>query len=166
MTEHLRSVRFCRYADDGVIHCKSRAQAGYVLHRIAERFRACALELRPEKTRIVYCRDINRPEDYPVVQFTFLGYTFRPRKSHDLRRGTSMLSTCWEAVLSAVIRLLDVVTSLIYHAEVVYQICRNVRSVHVSRVWERVLAPIRRRWRLQHESRRDPYRAWRVKRMG
>ena len=83
VSEHLRSVRFCRYADDGVIHCKSQAQAEYVLRRVAERFQACGLELHPEKTRIVYCRDINRPADYPVVQFTFLGYTFRPRKAVD-----------------------------------------------------------------------------------
>jgi RNA-directed DNA polymerase len=39
--------------------------------------------LHPEKTRIVYCRDINRPAEYPGVQFTFLGYTFRPRKAVD-----------------------------------------------------------------------------------
>lgn len=83
VSDHLRSVRFCRYADDGVIHCRSQAQAEYVLRRVAERFRACGLELHPEKTRMVYCRDIHRPADYPVVQFTFLGYTFRPRKAVD-----------------------------------------------------------------------------------
>lgn len=83
VTQHLRSVRFCRYADDGVVHCKSRAQAAFALRKIAERFRQCGLELHPEKTRIVYCRDINRPAAYPAVQFTFLGYTFRPRKAVD-----------------------------------------------------------------------------------
>jgi len=83
MAEHLRSVRFCRYADDGVIHCKSLAQAKFVLREIAERFRQCGLELHSEKTRIVYCRDINRPAEHPTTQFTFLGYTFRPRKSVD-----------------------------------------------------------------------------------
>ena len=83
VTKNLRSVRFCRYADDGVIHCKSQAQAEYALRRIAERFRQCGLALHPEKTRIIYCRDINRSGDYPTVQFTFLGYTFRPRKAVD-----------------------------------------------------------------------------------
>lgn len=83
VAEHLRSVRFCRYADDGVIHCQSQAQAEYVLRRIAARFKACGLELHPDKTRIVYCRDVNRPADYPVVKFTFLGYTFQPRKAVD-----------------------------------------------------------------------------------
>lgn len=81
--EHLRSVRFCRYADDGVVHCKSLAQAQLALDKIGERFRQCGLELHPKKTRIVYCKDINRDESYPVNEFTFLGYTFRPRKAVD-----------------------------------------------------------------------------------
>ncbi len=83
VSEHLRSVRFCRYADDGLIHCKSLAQAEFALRRIGERFHQCGLELHPAKTRIVYCKDINRRGDYPVTAFTFLGYTFRPRKAVD-----------------------------------------------------------------------------------
>lgn len=81
--EHLRSVRFCRYADGGLIHCKSLAQAEFALRRVGERFRRCGLELHPDKTRIVYRKDINRRGDYPVTAFTFLGYTFRPRKAVD-----------------------------------------------------------------------------------
>lgn len=77
------SVRFCRYADDGVIHCQSEAQARLVLRKLGERLRECGLELHPEKTKVVYCRDINRQGEYPTIQFTFLGYTFRPRKAVD-----------------------------------------------------------------------------------
>ncbi|MDY6531622.1 reverse transcriptase domain-containing protein, partial [Acinetobacter faecalis] len=80
---HLQSVRFCRYADDGVIHCRSLSQAKLVLQKIDARFRKCGLELHPDKTKIVYCQDINRRKAYPDVQFTFLGYTFRPRKAVD-----------------------------------------------------------------------------------
>jgi RNA-directed DNA polymerase len=83
VTRHLPGVRFARYADDAVLHCKSRRQAEYVLDRIRERFQACNLELHPSKTRIVYCKDINRTEANPNIQFTFLGYTFRPRKAVD-----------------------------------------------------------------------------------
>lgn len=83
VTRHLPGVRFARYADDGVLHCKSRRQAEYVLDRIRDRFQACKLELHPGKTRIVYCTDLNRAEDHPDTQFTFLGYTFRPRKAVD-----------------------------------------------------------------------------------
>ncbi len=83
MRKHLRSVQFCRYADDGVIHCQSEEQARRVLQKLGERLSECGLELHPEKTRIVYCQDVNRKAVYPNVQFTFLGYTFRPRKSVD-----------------------------------------------------------------------------------
>jgi RNA-directed DNA polymerase len=83
MRRELRSVRFCRYADDGVVHCKSEVQARLVLRKLGQRLRECGLELHPDKTRIVYCRDVNRQAPYDAIQFTFLGYTFRPRKAVD-----------------------------------------------------------------------------------
>ncbi len=83
LRRHMRSVRLCRYADDGVIHCQSEEQARFVLKTLGERLRQCGLELHPEKTRIVYCQDVNRTAQYPIVKFTFLGYTFQPRKSVD-----------------------------------------------------------------------------------
>ena len=46
---------------------------------IEQRFRSCGLELHPDKTKIVYCRDSNRRMRYPDIQFDFLGYTFRGR---------------------------------------------------------------------------------------
>ena len=83
LSRNMRSVRFCRYADDGVIHCKSEEQAKLVMRRVKERLIECKLEMHPEKSRMVYCRDINRQDEYPVTQFTFLGYCFRPRKAVD-----------------------------------------------------------------------------------
>ncbi len=83
MRREMRSVRFCRYADDGVIHCKSEVQARLVLRKLGVRLGECGLELHPEKTRIVYCQDVNRQAAYPTIHFTFLGYTFRPRKAVD-----------------------------------------------------------------------------------
>lgn len=43
------------------------------------------LELHPDKTRIVYCKDDNRRGRFPVTEFTFLGFTFRPRGAKDKR---------------------------------------------------------------------------------
>lgn len=80
---HLPGVRFCRYADDGVVHCRSEVQARLVLRKLAGRLRECGLELHSEKTRIVYCQDVNRTARYPTVKFTFLGYSFQPRKAVD-----------------------------------------------------------------------------------
>ncbi len=73
-------VPFCRYADDGLLHCKSRKQAEYVMQRITARFKECGLEIHPEKSKIVYCKDINRGEDHKEISFDFLGFTFRPRR--------------------------------------------------------------------------------------
>jgi len=83
MRREMRSVRFCRYADDGVIHCQSEMQARLVLRKLGDRLRECGLELHPGKTRIVYCQDVNRQGTHPTIHFTFLGYTFRPRKAVD-----------------------------------------------------------------------------------
>jgi len=72
--------RFARYADDAVVHCQTEQQARDLKDQLAERLIACGLQLHPDKTRIVYCRDSNRRGDYPVTQFTFLGFTFRPAR--------------------------------------------------------------------------------------
>ena len=70
---------FARYADDAVVHCRSRAQAEELMREIASRLDECGLTMHPEKSQIVYCKDSNRTHVYPNVQFTFLGFTFRPR---------------------------------------------------------------------------------------
>jgi RNA-directed DNA polymerase len=76
---------FARYADDAVVHCRTRQQADTVMGRIAERLAKCGLTMHPDKSRVVYCRDSNRTASHPYVTFTFLGYQFRPRKA--LTRG-------------------------------------------------------------------------------
>jgi len=43
------------------------------------RLKQRGLELHPEKTKVVYCKDANRQETHPNEKFDFLGYTFRPR---------------------------------------------------------------------------------------
>ena len=70
---------FARYADDAVVHCRSQADAEHLLAKISERLAHCKLTMHPSKSKVVYCKDSNRRQDYPEVQFTFLGFTFRPR---------------------------------------------------------------------------------------
>jgi hypothetical protein len=48
---------------------------------IAKRLLDCGLELHPEKTQIIYCKDDLRKGGHTVARFDFLGYEFRPRKS-------------------------------------------------------------------------------------
>jgi len=81
MRTEFASLPFERYADDGLVHCVSEKQAKYVRDAIAKRLALYKLELHPEKTRIVYCKDANRKGSYEQEQFDFLGYTFRPRLS-------------------------------------------------------------------------------------
>jgi RNA-directed DNA polymerase len=83
MAAHFPKVPFCRYADDGLIHCRSQGQAQFLRQRLADRLKECGLELHPDKTKVVYCRDIHRQKEYETIQFDFLGYTFRPRRSKD-----------------------------------------------------------------------------------
>jgi RNA-directed DNA polymerase len=73
------AVRFERYADDAVLHCRSEHQARQVLAALGERMVQVGLELHPDKTRIVYCKDGARRGTYDHTAFTFLGFTFRAR---------------------------------------------------------------------------------------
>jgi RNA-directed DNA polymerase len=72
---------FERYADDGVIHCRTLAQARQVLAALGSRMAEVGLELHPDKTGIVYCKDSNRRGKFDRIEFTFLGFTFRPREA-------------------------------------------------------------------------------------
>ncbi len=72
---------FERYADDGVVHCRTREEAENLYVSLVQRMRECKLEINPDKTRIVYCKDDDRQENWEETSFDFLGYTFRPRRS-------------------------------------------------------------------------------------
>jgi len=85
------AVPFERYADDVILHCNSKAQAQLVRDAIVKRLAQVGLELNLDKTRIVYCKDANRSGSHEHEQFTFVGYTFRPRSAMN-RRGETFVS--------------------------------------------------------------------------
>ncbi|MGH9301899.1 MAG: group II intron reverse transcriptase/maturase [Acidimicrobiales bacterium] len=70
---------FERYADDIVVHCDSERQARSLRADIADRLGALGLELHPDKTKVVYCKDASRRGNSEHTSFDFLGYTFRGR---------------------------------------------------------------------------------------
>ena len=72
---------WCRYADDGLVHCRSELEAETLKVLLQARFAECGLEMHPTKTKIVYCKDGKRKGKYPNVTFDFLGYQFRPEWS-------------------------------------------------------------------------------------
>ena len=80
MNRQYRQLKWCRYADDGLVHGDSEQEMQELLVALKQRFKECGLELHPEKTKIVYCKDDKRKGEYPNTEFTFLGYSFRRRK--------------------------------------------------------------------------------------
>ena len=75
---------WCRYADDGLVHCRTEQEAQALMADLQARLAECGLEMHPTKTKIVYCKDSNREGKYPNVKFDFLGYCFRPRRVRKL----------------------------------------------------------------------------------
>jgi RNA-directed DNA polymerase len=94
---------WCRYADDGLVHCRTEQEAQAIKAALQARLSECRLELHPTKTRIVYCKDGNRKGTYAHTQFDFLGYTFRPRSAKNRKRG-SMFVAFTPAVSKAAIK--------------------------------------------------------------
>jgi RNA-directed DNA polymerase len=79
MRRNYSYITFERYADDIIAHCKSERQAHWLKGVIEQRLGECKLELHPEKTKVVYCKDEKRRGKYRHEKFDFLGYEFRPR---------------------------------------------------------------------------------------
>ena len=71
---------WCRYADDGLVHCRTEKEAQALKAELQTRLAECQLEMHPIKTRIVHCKVTNRRRAYQNVKFDFLGYCFRPRR--------------------------------------------------------------------------------------
>ncbi len=87
MVKSCPKVEFERYADDIVVHC-NEGQTKNVLSAIAYRLKLFKLELHPAKTKIVFCKQADRPGNYPITAFDFLGFTFRSRGMRDKDGGT------------------------------------------------------------------------------
>lgn len=79
MGKFFSSYPFERYADDIIVHCDSKGEAEQILHAITERLAKFELELHPEKTKLVYCKNYQRKERHEHNSFTFLSYSFQPR---------------------------------------------------------------------------------------
>jgi RNA-directed DNA polymerase len=87
MARTFPELPWCRYADDGLVHCRVEHEAERVKAALQARLAECHLEMHPTKTRIVYCMDAKRKGKYPNIQFDFLGYCFRPRLVRRSRDG-------------------------------------------------------------------------------
>ena len=79
MTVQHPDLPFCRYADDGLVHCRNKSEAEKLKAELGQRFTECKLELHPTKTKIVNCKPGGKTAQGVVKKFDFLGYQFRSR---------------------------------------------------------------------------------------
>ena len=119
------TVSYVRYADDAILHCRNKAQAEEVLKSLNERMQSCRLELHPEKTKLVYCRDYRRQENHEIVKFDFLGYTFQPRTTKSKRAGELFLGFDCAISISSKKRIADKLKDL----DIVHLIHKSIVGV-------------------------------------
>jgi group II intron reverse transcriptase/maturase len=81
MARNHPDIPFERFADDALCHCVNESQAKILKEALEKRFAECGLQLHPEKTKIVYCKDDDRRGNSKNESFDFLGYSFRARRS-------------------------------------------------------------------------------------
>ena len=86
MSKYFSSNPFERYADDIIVHCNSKEEAEQLLHSIRERLAGFDLQLHPEKTKLVYCKNYQRQEEHEHSSFVFLSYSFQPRGMRNHQR--------------------------------------------------------------------------------
>jgi hypothetical protein len=92
LQNHYPNTPWCRYADDGLVHCHSESEAKHMLAVLKQRFQDCGLELHPVKTKIVYCKDGSRKGQYENTSFEFLGYSFQRRLCKNRKRNSMFVS--------------------------------------------------------------------------
>ena len=107
MEKRFPALRFERYCDDVIVHCRTQKEASFLKYEITQRLKECNLELNEQKTHTVYCRDVNRREPHKNVSFDFLGHTFRPvlnntKNGLKLLYGACMSTTAKKAVIDKI----------------------------------------------------------------
>lgn len=71
LEKYYEQATFERYADDLVIHCRTKEEAEQLLTAIKARLQQVKLRINEQKTQIVYCKDYKRTEKHQNVQFSF-----------------------------------------------------------------------------------------------
>ncbi len=89
MKRNHADVPWARYADDGVMHFKTKEEAKAFVEMLRKRLAECDLGKHPEKSKIVYCGREKLAENR---SFTFLGFTFQPRRAIAKKTGTVFTS--------------------------------------------------------------------------
>ena len=72
--------------------CETESEALAIKAALKKRLAECGLEMHPDKTHVVYCKDGSRKEKHPNTKFDFLGYSFRPRVVKNRKRNSLFVS--------------------------------------------------------------------------
>ena len=136
---------WCRYADDGLVHCRTEQEAEAVKRALQVRLEQCGLEMHPAKTKIVYCKDGSRKRKYPNTKFDFLGYTFRPRIAKNHKRN-SLFVNFTPAVSAAAVKTMRQTTRKLNY--------RNRTELSLADI-SRMYNPVLRGW-LEYYGRFSP----------
>jgi RNA-directed DNA polymerase len=81
MRRNYPSIPFERYADGAICHCQSGEQALELRQALEQGFAECKLQLHPQKTTVVYCKDANRSGKYPERSFDFSWFHFTTERA-------------------------------------------------------------------------------------
>ncbi len=73
MTRTFPGVPWCRYADDGLVHCRTGQEAQVITDALKAGLAECHLEMHPDKTQII-C-DLSHPAECQNY-FAAAGYGF------------------------------------------------------------------------------------------
>jgi len=84
------AVRFERYVDDAVVHCVNLQQAKMLRKASGQRMVEVGLRLHPDKTRIVYGKDSNRPGGVPQRLVHVLGLYFPSSQGAECAKGSTL----------------------------------------------------------------------------
>jgi hypothetical protein len=98
---------------------------------LRERFVCCGLTLHPEKTQVVYCKDSSRRGQFPQIQFTFLGYCFRPRMAKS-RHGEIFTSFLPAVGPQALRRMRDKIRQIDLRRQTYLSLAPSARKVDAS----------------------------------
>ena len=80
MLHHYPGIRFERYADDIIIHCRREQIAQSILNKLYKRFTECGLTIHPTKTQIICVkRDPTKRSVNDVHTFEMGGFDFTPQ---------------------------------------------------------------------------------------
>jgi RNA-directed DNA polymerase len=102
------TVRYVRYADDAILHCKSKVQADYVLRNLNKRMKQCGLELHPKRRNLFTVRDLQATRRPPNGEVRFSGLLVStPHHKVEKEQGSFTLAMTVPSALSSKKRIAE-----------------------------------------------------------